>query len=228
MPAFQGRLAGAPCTLVQCGVGKVAAAAVAQALCQEGLHGGILVLGIAGGITADVHLGDVVVAMEAIQHDLDPRPFFARSYVPHLERSAFPADEGFRRAAAAAARALAPTLSRYGRDRPGALARVVPQVLEGIILTGDQVISTRRRREALASAYPGALGVDMETAAVAQVCYQNGVPWAAVRVISDGLGDRISPRQVLDYAATTATAFLRDVVLRLLEERRAAARDPAG
>ena len=213
--AYKGELAGAPCILVESGIGKVATATAAQALCAAGYRTGVLVLGIAGGITAEVHLGDVLVATHAVQHDLDARPFFPRSHVPHLGQSAFPSDERLRARCVEAARAL--TLGLVGA-RPGALGAEPPKVLEGLLLTGDQVIATRRRRETLSRDFPGALGVDMETAAVAQVCYQNGVPWAAVRIISDGLGDRINPARVLDYAATVATAFLRDVATRVLAD----------
>lgn len=216
LTAYEGTLAGVPCVLVQCGVGKVAAATAAQALCEAGFRGGVLVLGIAGGITAEVHLGDILIASQAVQHDLDPRPFFARSYVPHLDRSAFPADPALQTAAMDAANALAPALIA----RPGPLAGTPPRVFASTILTGDQVIGTRRRRQALSRDFPGALGVDMETAAVAQVCYQNGVPWGAVRIISDGLEDRIDPKKVLAYAATSATTFLRDLAAKVLEADR--------
>jgi adenosylhomocysteine nucleosidase len=85
-----------------------------------------------------------------------------------------------------------------------------------MVLAGDQVIGTRRRRESLRRSFPDSLGVDMETAAVAQVCYQNKAPWAAVRIVSDGLNDGINPKQVLDYASSTATTVLRDIVLQML------------
>jgi adenosylhomocysteine nucleosidase len=213
LQAYEGVLNNAPCLLVECGIGKVAAAAAAQALCDAGYTTGVLVLGIAGGIAPDIHLGDVIAVSETAQHDLDARPFFPRAHVPHLGVASFPADPALHKKALVAASRLAKGLTGA---RPGPLADAPPQVRTGVILTGDQVIATKRRREALWRAFPDALGVDMETAAVAQVCRQNRVPWAAVRIVSDGLEDRIDPTQVLDYAATAATAFLRDIAIEVV------------
>ena len=78
---------------------------------------------------------------------------------------------------------------------------------------------SRARGAAFASGFAlllASTALTAPTAAVAQVCYQNETPWAAVRVISDGLNDRINPTQVLDYASSTATTVLRDIILHML------------
>lgn len=211
--AHEGRIANQACILVECGIGKVAAATAAQALVERGIQRA-LVLGIAGGIAPNVHLGDVLVVHETVHHDLDARPFFPRAHVPHLGLSAFTSDESMRSQALVSARAVA---SELLGERPGLLAGTAPQVHTGTVLTGDQVIDTRPRRESLRKEFPGALGVDMETVAVAQVCHQNGISWAAIRIVSDGLDDLIDPQEVLAYASSKATAALRDIVVNMLE-----------
>jgi len=58
----------------------------------------------------------------------------------------------------------------------------------GAVLTGDQAIVTEEKRESLWATWHGDC-VDMESAAVAEVCRMNGVPWVIVRAISDSAGD---------------------------------------
>jgi adenosylhomocysteine nucleosidase len=58
-------------------------------------------------------------------------------------------------------------------------------VHRGLIVSGDRFVSANAESEALRLALPEALAVDMESAAVAQVCRDFGVGFGAVRTISD-------------------------------------------
>ena len=68
-------------------------------------------------------------------------------------------------------------LRHDGNGRPA-------QVHVGAIATGDQVVFSDERKQWMHGAW-GALAVEMESAAVAQVAQANGIPWLAVRAISD-------------------------------------------
>jgi len=118
-------------------------------------------------------VGHVVVADRFLQHDLDASPIFPKYEVPLYGTSQFRADAALSdRLAAAAARAL-----------PGT------PVHRGLIVSGDRFVSTTGESRALQSALPQALAVEMEGAAIAQVCHDYGIPFAAVRTISDRADD---------------------------------------
>ena len=60
-----------------------------------------------------------------------------------------------------------------------------PSVRTGLVLTGDQVISQEMQKAKLRESLPLALCVEMEGASVGQVCYEYGIPYAVIRIISD-------------------------------------------
>jgi adenosylhomocysteine nucleosidase len=77
--------------------------------------------------------------------------------------------------------------------------RIAPQVVEatpllhvGRLLTVDRLVRQREDKERLAAEF-GAIACDMETMAIAQVCQRRQVRFLAVRIISDGLDDRLPP-----------------------------------
>ncbi|HKX41568.1 MAG TPA: 5'-methylthioadenosine/S-adenosylhomocysteine nucleosidase, partial [Burkholderiaceae bacterium] len=99
-----GRLHDQPVVLVLSGIGKVAAATTAALLIDRFGATALLFTGVAGGLHADVAVGDVVVARSLLQHDLDASPLFPRYEVPLTGRSRFDADAALADALAAAAR----------------------------------------------------------------------------------------------------------------------------
>jgi adenosylhomocysteine nucleosidase len=175
-------------TVVQSRIGKVAAALTAAALIRDHGVDAIVFTGIAGALHDDLAIGDVVVATELIQHDLaGPPEMFVRGEVPLLGVVELPTDPELTDRALRASRDFV----AEGLDEvvsPDALARLGighPRVHAGQVATGDEFIegelkSVVRRRT------PDALCVDMEGAAVAQVCHElGGVPLCVIRAISD-------------------------------------------
>jgi adenosylhomocysteine nucleosidase len=183
-----GLLEGQRITVVQSRIGKVAAALTAASLVRDHGVDAIIFTGIAGALHDELAIGDVVVATELVQHDLaGPPTMFVRGEIPLLGLVELPTDAGMTAAAVAAAIdfvtdglaaiATQPVLDEFGLCRPS--------VHTGQVATGDEFIEgslkqTIRRRT------PDALCVDMEGAAVAQVCHElGGVPLCVVRAISD-------------------------------------------
>ncbi len=76
---------------------------------------------------------------------------------------------------------------------PSALA-ATPCVHAGSLLTADRIIRLASEKRELGKQH-GALAVDMETFAVAEVCRRDKVPLIAVRIISDGVDDEL-PKDV--------------------------------
>jgi adenosylhomocysteine nucleosidase len=200
-------------------IGKVAAATTATALIERFGVTRMVFTGVAGGLAPHVHVGDVVVAREFIQHDLDASPLFPRHQVPLTGMTRFPADAALSDALAAAAplalqdmRASLPPAEWLNLDLANA------QVLKGWSASGDRFVSQTLESQALQRELPEALAVEMECAAMAQVCHDYGVPLAAVRTISDRADDAAHvdfPRFTQSIASRYSVAVL-DRLLRAL------------
>ena len=92
----------------------------------------------------------------------------------------------------------------------------VPRLHRGLVLSGDRFVATSAESRALREALPDALAVEMEGAAIAQVCHDYGVPFAAVRTISDRADDAATVDFVRFIAAVASrySAALLDAWLR--------------
>lgn len=171
-------------------IGKVAAATTATALIERFGVSRIVFTGVAGGLAPQVHVGDVVVAREFIQHDMDASPLFPRHEVPLKGITRFPADAALSNAlAGAASLAMQDMLATLPKSEWLNLDLAKAQVHQGLIASGDRFVSQTLESQALQRELPDALAVEMECAAMAQVCHDYGVPLAAVRTISDRADD---------------------------------------
>jgi adenosylhomocysteine nucleosidase len=209
-----GRLEGHEVVLVLSRIGKVAAATTATLLLTEFGAQRVLFTGVAGGLGEGVHVGDVVVASHLLQHDLDVSPLFPRHQVPLYGLDRFPVDpalgDAVQRAAEAALASLPPPAEPWPLP-PGALPRP-PRVHRGLIVSGDRFVSQREACQALARELPEALAVEMEGAALAQVCHDFGVPFAVVRTVSDRADDSAHVdfvRFLAETASRTSEAIVR-------------------
>jgi adenosylhomocysteine nucleosidase len=180
-----GRLGAHEVVLVLSGIGKVAAACTATLLIERYGVNRIVFTGVAGGLGEGVAVGDVVLADALLQHDLDVSPIFPRHEVPQTGLTRFATDAALNASLhAACARALLQPQMLLGDDA-AALGVTAPRLHRGLVISGDQFISTTAQSQALRAELPDALAVEMEGAAMAQVCHAFGVPLAVMRVISD-------------------------------------------
>jgi adenosylhomocysteine nucleosidase len=171
------------------GIGKVAATITATTLITHFQATRLIFTGVAGGLGPGVMVGDVVVATELLQHDLDASPIFPRHQIPGRGLSRLPTCPTLSQALLAAARQ---TLAVSGGQ----------QVHEGLIISGDRFVSSAAEAQALQAELPDALAVEMEGAAIAQVCLDFDLPFGVVRSISD---------RADDAAHVDFTRFVRDV-----------------
>lgn len=172
------------------GIGKVAAATTAALLVDRFGAKRIVFTGTAGGLGAGVAVGDMVVADALVQHDMDASPLFPRFEVPLTGIARFGTDAALSAALAqAAARVLARPGHTLGADAVAEFGLQAPRVHGGLVASGDRFVATAAESAALRAALPDALAVEMEGAAVAQVCHDFGVPFAALRTVSDRADD---------------------------------------
>ncbi len=171
-------------------VGKVAAATTATILIERFGVDRIVFTGVAGGLAAHVRVGDLVLARELLQHDMDASPLFARHEVPLYGRARFATDAALSDALARAAQAvLARPEATLGAGVTREFALHAARLHQGLVVTGDRFVAAAADSAALRAALPDALAVEMEGAAVAQVCHDYGLPFAALRTISDRADD---------------------------------------
>ena len=185
-----GHLHGRPVVAVLSRIGKVAAAVTATVLLERFGVRAIVFTGVAGGLAPGVNVGDVVVASELLQHDLDASPIFPRYEVPLSGMARFAADAAIGNALAkVAAGVLRDPVALIGQQAVDEFGIEAPKVHRGLLVSGDRFVSTSAESEALRRDLPDALAVEMEGAAMAQACHDYGVPFAAMRTISDRADD---------------------------------------
>lgn len=165
-----GTLSGVPVCLARCGIGKVHAALCAQGMLLRYPVEAMLNIGVAGALREGLAVGDLVIASSCVQHDIDTTPIgdppglISGPNIVHV-----PCDGE-----------LVSLLEQ-------AAAQCGFKAVEAAIATGDQFIAGIEKKDALSRDF-GAAACDMEGGAIAQCCYEMGVPFAAFRAISDTRG----------------------------------------
>ncbi len=191
-----GVIHGQPVVLALSGIGKVAAATTAVLLMHAFDSRQLVFTGVAGGLAAGVNVGDVVVARQLLQHDMDASPLFPRFEVPLTGRARFDADTDLADALAAATRSCSGV-----------------RLHQGLIVSGDRFIASAADSDVLRALLPDALAVEMEGAAVAQACADFGRPFAVVRTISDRADDAAHldfVRFIDEVASATTRAIIEE------------------
>ncbi len=197
-----------PVVLAVSKIGKVAAATTAAALIERFAVRRIVFTGVAGGMAEDVNVGDVVVATGFVQHDMDASPIFPRYEVPLYGQSRFASDAALTDLLMLASRDML-------ADEREALRFPQARLHHGLVISGDRFVSgaaeSAALRAALSVAGHAALAVEMEGAAIAQVCHDYGLPFASVRTISDRADDSAHvdfPKFVGDVASRYACSIV--------------------
>ena len=169
MTFCEGTLGKNSVVIVKSGICKVNAAMCVQLLVDHFEVTHIINTGVAGSLDNAINIGDIVVSTDAQYHDVNATVFgYQKGEVPQMGIVAFPADPGLRAAAVRAVGQAAPDVA----------------VFEGQVLSGDQFISTRARKEELMRDFHGKC-TEMEGAAIAQASYVNNIPYVIIRAISD-------------------------------------------
>ena len=173
---YVGSIDSADIVLVKSGVGKVNAALCVQLLIDRFQVTQIINTGVAGSLNNSINIGDIVVSTDAMYHDVDATIFgYQKGEIPQLGIISFPADPNLRAAAVHAVQEAAPEIG----------------VFEGQVISGDQFISTRAKKDELKQDFK-ACCAEMEGAAIAQACWLNRTPFVILRAISDKADESVS------------------------------------
>ena len=181
--------------VMQCGIGKVNAAMGALMLVNHFAPNFVINSGVAGGADKSVNVMDVVAGEKVSYHDVWCGPESELGRVQGLP------------------------LYFEGSTK---LLELLPEsgdIHRGLICSGDQFIDTMDEVNRIKGNFPEALAVDMESGAIAQVCYQCSVPFLALRVISDSPGaSHDNTRQYLDFwtdAPCETFKLVKDIITKL-------------
>jgi adenosylhomocysteine nucleosidase len=182
-----GTLWGVPVVVVFSRWGKVAAASTATHVIDTYSPYEVIFTGVAGAIDPDLSIGDLVVADNLIHHDMDASPMFPRHEIPLLGITRIPATsrvtEGLRRAAQRFLKQdFGDAISAELRSEFGLSS---PQAIIGEVASGDTFVADASQANRIRSILPGSLCVEMEGAAVAQVCWEHSQDFGVLRTISD-------------------------------------------
>ncbi len=180
----EGTFQGQEMVLMQSGIGKVNAAIGAVELIRRYHPDALINTGVAGGIDTCLKVMDVVVGQRVAYHDVDCGPESELGQVQGLPHY-FAADEKLLEAAQK-------------------IVTTETTLHTGLICSGDQFITNKEQLATIKARYADGLAVDMESGALAQVCYLYGVPFLSFRIISDTPGADNHFDQYLNFWDTMA------------------------
>lgn len=190
---FTGQINGIDTVVVFSRWGKVAAATTAATLIHEFNITELLFTGVAGAISSDLQIGDIVLGKRLLQHDMDARPLMEQYEIPLLSKTYFESDPAHLDIAAKAVQDVLQSKTLHTVIATEELSQfhiLQPKLVIGDIASGDQFFADNEQKHALAAQLPNILCVEMEGAAVAQVCYEYEIPFSIIRTISDTADDK--------------------------------------
>ena len=200
MKYYYGLLAGKAAVIVMCGIGKVNMTVCTQVMIDRFSPDFLINTGVAGSLSAEINIGDMVFAEDAVEHDMDTSTFGdPRGQVPRMNVFGFPCDPKMVDLAEEVNKKVNPDIRSFS----------------GRIATGDQFIHDNEYKDFLVEEF-GALCCEMEGAAMAHTAYLNEIPCLIVRSISD----KADGTAELDYQKFKSIAVDHEVklIMGLMEE----------
>lgn len=186
---YKGVINGCDCVLVKCGVGKVSAAVCAQTLIFKYSPDAVINIGVAGGIGADIEIGDLVISTSVVQHDMNTSALGDEiGFISGINKVYIDADKN-----------LSDLIYKYAKDIYSS------NVHKGVIATGDIFVAENSMMKKIAEKF-NASACEMEGGSVGQTCYMNDVPFVIIRSISDNGNDDASV-DFMQFAESSANKY---------------------
>ena len=193
---LKGKIFGKDVVLAVCGVGKVFAAICAQTMILKYSPDVIINTGVAGTLTDKLSIGDIAVATDVVQHDMDTSPLGdPKGLLSGINIVKIPTDASTKEKLVCAVKSQGVNYT------------------EGTIASGDQFLASQEIKISIAQTF-GAVAGEMEGASIGHVCFVNQVPFCVLRAISDcadGSGAE-NYFEFLEKAAETAVNVMKEFI----------------
>ncbi len=204
---YKGTLKEIPCVCVMAGIGKVNAALTAEILIMHYNIRAMIFTGVAGGINPELGIGDIVISQSVVHHDyahLGPEKLTPYDTV------------GYEADSILMAVAMQAAQDAHFDEIPMKICQETghfPRIALGKIVTGDQFIASEKKRQWLEQIF-NADCVEMEGAAVAQVCAINSIPFVIIRCLSDLANEKadIDFEAFVQYAAKNSSLIVQGII----------------
>lgn len=200
---YKGKIFDRNVVLVKSGVGKVCGAVCTQILADKFNPAFIINTGIAGGLSIDLNIGDIIIAEKLVQHDFDATAIgYAKGYICNNTNSKEPT--------------YFYTDKNLVKNLEIAITNDLQNIIyhKGVVASGDVFIGTKEKKKELNNMF-NAIAAEMEGAAIAHACTLNQIPFIIIRVISDLADEHTAKEHVFkeqeaaDKAASAIEAFLK-------------------
>ena len=166
---FKGKISGVDTVVATAGVGKVNAAVCVQTMILKYAPEYIINIGVAGGLSPELGIGDIAVAEKVVEHDMDTTPIGdPMGYITGINTVYIPCDKK-----------LSEMMYSAAENVDGVKA------VYGTIASGDQFIASAEQRTRIIENFD-AIAAEMEGASIGHVCMMNNVKFGVLRAISDG------------------------------------------
>lgn len=185
--------------VARCGIGKVNAAICTQIMIDNFDIDCIINTGVAGGLNPQLNIGDIVISLDAVEHDFDTTAFGdPMGYISRMgmDNAFFKADKNLINIAKKAAESINNI-----------------NIFVGTVASGDQFISSKEAKDKIKNNF-NAYCAEMEGAAIAHTCYINKIPFVIIRAISDKADEKadISFEEFTDLAAKNSSIMIEQIV----------------
>lgn len=198
--------------------GKVAAAITVATLIHKFHIQKLIFTGVAGAIHPDLKIGDVVIGTRFVQHDMDSSPMIPRYELPLIKKTYIESSPDLNNQAAEIIRNMLEENHLHqliSQEELNQFGITNPQLFMGEIASGDQFISDVEKKHELRTTFPNLLCVEMEGAAVAQVCDAFQIPFLIIRTISD-CADTHAEINFLEFIKEVANKYSMAIVNKLI------------
>ena len=183
--------------LVQCGIGKVASTIATSILIDRFRPDAVINTGSAGGFDPELNVGDVVIAEKLLHHDVNVTHFgYSLGQVPQMPLY-YHSDNN---------------LVNLAKESIKTMLDV--QVKTGLICSGDSFVGSDEAAQKIKDSFPDMTAVEMEGAAIAQVCHLMKVPFIVIRSLSDiaGKTSSVSFEEYLTLAAKNSAQLVMNMI----------------
>jgi adenosylhomocysteine nucleosidase len=199
--------------------GKVASATTVTHLIIEFGITELIFTGVAGGISPDLNIGDIIVASSLVQHDLDARPIMKRFEIPLLGMTEIFLPKHILDNVIEKINELVgkgSLIDLLSPKQQELFSLTAQKAVVGQIASGDKFFSSTLEKESLLAILPDVLCVEMEGAAVAQVCFEYDIPYVIIRIISDAANEN-SVVDFNQFVTEVASKFSVEIIQKLVK-----------